>query len=411
MITNYEILKVSPNASLAVITESYNALCKKYNPDNYQDEIKRAKAESVIKRLNEAFEVLSDKKKRYDYDLKLKFIEDTDVILKDEKISSEIKQTDTNEGVLKKINFGKIKENISQSVDNIKTEIKHSINENITSKVDLKKVKGDIAKSVENAKTLSEKIENSVHEKIENIDFDAIKSDIKDKIHTLDSNAEKKIKKDTEIDDDFYQKITTETEGIDSNQNHHSETQKSKFSFAVIRIFVLLFSVLIYNNFDYLKSFIIFRDDIVFTKSDVDKLKNDIIQGYLKTTKHPFNGNLKWTIIKDPYIKRYQLGTVTTHTINDKIFTFERPVLAIKYQVTFVAKSIFNGQDLGTASITTPWSTEVLDTNGNVSFVDMSFSYNSTTDYYVTADEYIPKGCDFKALTQKQLHGIDNFIP
>jgi curved DNA-binding protein CbpA len=188
MITYYDVLKVTSNASLKVISEAYNSLCKKYNPDNYQDEIKRAKAESVIKRLNEAFEILSDKKKRDDYDLKLKFIEDTDVILKDEKISSEIKQTDTNESVLKKINFGRIKE--------------------------------DISKSVENAKTLAEKIENSVHEKIENIDFNAIKSDIKDKIHTLDSNAEKKVKKDTEMDDDFYQKITTQTESINKRNNY-----------------------------------------------------------------------------------------------------------------------------------------------------------------------------------------------
>jgi curved DNA-binding protein CbpA len=215
MITHYDVLKVSPNASLTVITEAYNALCKKYHPDNYQDEIKRAKAESVIKRLDEAFEILSDKKKRDDYDLKLKFIEDTDVILKDEKISSESKQTDTNEGVLKKINFDKIKENISQSVDNVKTEIQHSINETITSKVDLEKVKGSIAQSVGNAKTLAEKIEHSVHEKIENINFDAIKSEIKDKIHTLDSNAEKKSSEDMCIDDDFYKKIISETELIE----------------------------------------------------------------------------------------------------------------------------------------------------------------------------------------------------
>jgi curved DNA-binding protein CbpA len=260
MINHYEILKVQPTASLIVIKAAYDALCKKYHPDNYQDEIKRAKAESVIKRLNEAFEILSDYKKRSDYDLKLKFIEDTDVILKDEEISSEIKQTDTSENILKQINFDKIKGEINKSVENVKTEVQHSINENITSKVDLNKVKGNIAKSVENTKIFAEKIENSVHEKIKNIDFDAIKSDIKDKIHTLDSNAEKKVKKDTEIDNDFYQKITTETEDINLDQNHHGETQKSKFSFAVIRIFVLLFSVLIYNNFDYLKSFITAND-------------------------------------------------------------------------------------------------------------------------------------------------------
>jgi curved DNA-binding protein CbpA len=68
MITHYDVLKVSPNASLVVILAAYDALCKKYNPDNYQDETKRMKAQAVIKRLNAAYAVLSDVEKRKLYD-------------------------------------------------------------------------------------------------------------------------------------------------------------------------------------------------------------------------------------------------------------------------------------------------------------------------------------------------------
>jgi curved DNA-binding protein CbpA len=267
MITHYDVLKVTTNASLTVITEAYNALCKKYHPDNYQDEIKRAKAESVIKRLNESFEILSNEKKRADYDLKLKFIEDTNVILNDEKISPEIKQTDTNEGVLKQINFGKIKDDISQSVENVKTEIQHSIDENITSKVDLNKVKGSIAQSVENTKTLAEKIEHSVHEKIGKIDFDAIKSEIKEKIHTLDSNAEKKSKNDSEIGDDFFQKIVTDTEisvqKIQNNNLNENETKSPKIGNSYtfnLKKKILLFGTMIFLLLKFLPEPVINND-------------------------------------------------------------------------------------------------------------------------------------------------------
>ena len=64
----YEILEVSTNASKEVIKNAYRALIKKYHPDSYMGN--KLYAENKLKKINEAYEVLSDDNKRllYDYD-------------------------------------------------------------------------------------------------------------------------------------------------------------------------------------------------------------------------------------------------------------------------------------------------------------------------------------------------------
>ncbi len=60
----YEILEVSEKSSTEVITGAYKALTKKYHPDVSND----ARANEKMKSINRAYEVLSDPKKRAEYD-------------------------------------------------------------------------------------------------------------------------------------------------------------------------------------------------------------------------------------------------------------------------------------------------------------------------------------------------------
>lgn len=66
----YELLEVSEKASPEVIKKAYTTLVKKYHPDLQPDGEKKA-AEEKIKEINEAYEILSDKVKRANFDKKL----------------------------------------------------------------------------------------------------------------------------------------------------------------------------------------------------------------------------------------------------------------------------------------------------------------------------------------------------
>jgi curved DNA-binding protein CbpA len=61
----YAILEVSEDANFQEIKKSYRKLAKKYHPDRNKSD----NAEETIKKINEAFETLSDRKKRKQYDL------------------------------------------------------------------------------------------------------------------------------------------------------------------------------------------------------------------------------------------------------------------------------------------------------------------------------------------------------
>lgn len=68
--TLYEILQVSENASEEIIEKAYKVLAKKYHPDLQQEEDKK-NAEAMMKKINEAYEILGNKEKRAEYDNQL----------------------------------------------------------------------------------------------------------------------------------------------------------------------------------------------------------------------------------------------------------------------------------------------------------------------------------------------------
>lgn len=67
----YDILEVNKNASPEIIEKAYKTLIKKYHPDLQKNELKN-EYEEKIKKINEAYEILSDTEKRKIYNLNLK---------------------------------------------------------------------------------------------------------------------------------------------------------------------------------------------------------------------------------------------------------------------------------------------------------------------------------------------------
>jgi len=63
----YRILEVDPKASKEVIEKAFKALSLKHHPDKNPDEAKKTSTERWMK-VREAYEVLSDPKKRAEYD-------------------------------------------------------------------------------------------------------------------------------------------------------------------------------------------------------------------------------------------------------------------------------------------------------------------------------------------------------
>lgn len=71
MKTYYDILEISRYASDDVLERAHKVLIKKYHPDLETDPKKKKEKEEYIKKINEAYEVLSNEFKRKEYDLKV----------------------------------------------------------------------------------------------------------------------------------------------------------------------------------------------------------------------------------------------------------------------------------------------------------------------------------------------------
>ena len=88
----YEILEVNPKASEDIIKKVYKIKVKQNHPDLFQGEEKK-KAEEKTKEITEAYDILSNKEKRQNYDLELKNNEneEKDKYIKYESIISSLK--------------------------------------------------------------------------------------------------------------------------------------------------------------------------------------------------------------------------------------------------------------------------------------------------------------------------------
>jgi curved DNA-binding protein CbpA len=64
----YDIIGVPKNASKKEIEERYQFLAQAFHPDKFEDATQKAKAEKDFAAIEEAYQVLSDKTRRADYD-------------------------------------------------------------------------------------------------------------------------------------------------------------------------------------------------------------------------------------------------------------------------------------------------------------------------------------------------------
>lgn len=67
----YEILEIDKNASSEILEKAYKTLVKKYHPDLQKNNLKN-NYEEKIKKINEAYEILSNPEKREEYNLIIK---------------------------------------------------------------------------------------------------------------------------------------------------------------------------------------------------------------------------------------------------------------------------------------------------------------------------------------------------
>lgn len=111
----YEILEVDKNASPEIIEKSYKTLVKKYHPDLQENNLKNI-YEEKIKKINEAYDILSDLEKRKNYDLNLKNTE-----ISPEEFNNLINE---NNNLKKEINY------LKNNINNIQNNYHMNINSN-----------------------------------------------------------------------------------------------------------------------------------------------------------------------------------------------------------------------------------------------------------------------------------------
>lgn len=115
----YDWLEVNINASQEIIEKAYKTLVKKYHPD-LQPENKKNETEDIIKKINEAYDVLSNETRKNEYDKTLKnnFISYEEYInLYNEKINLE-KELNKLKNIIYKNNYNN-SSNINNKINNV----------------------------------------------------------------------------------------------------------------------------------------------------------------------------------------------------------------------------------------------------------------------------------------------------
>lgn len=115
----YEILEVNKNASPEIIEKAYKTLVKKYHPDLQEDNLKNI-YEEKIKKINKAYDVLSNSEKRKNYDLNL-----NNTIISSDDYNNLINE---NINLKKEINY--LKNNLNDIEKNINNNYNNSNNKN-----------------------------------------------------------------------------------------------------------------------------------------------------------------------------------------------------------------------------------------------------------------------------------------
>ena len=126
----YDILEVNKNASPEIIEKAYKTLVKKYHPDLQENNLKN-NYEEKIKKINEAYEILSNPEKRKNYDLQLKnneiFEEDYNNLINENiNLKNEINYLKNNINLNNNYQTQDIKNNVQQ---NQNTSYENNINQ------------------------------------------------------------------------------------------------------------------------------------------------------------------------------------------------------------------------------------------------------------------------------------------
>lgn len=139
MKTYYDILEISRFASNEVLERAHKVLIKKYHPDLETDLKKKKEKEEYIKKINDAYETLSDEKKRREYDTKVFGTTDSNVEknenksenkeekIVDNKVADQFQEKRANEVYIEKINeeIKKAQERIDEEEKVIKENLKY----------------------------------------------------------------------------------------------------------------------------------------------------------------------------------------------------------------------------------------------------------------------------------------------